>query len=337
MLMAGKCVYQRDDQMVKVQPEQLWHAIRNPKPQVESIIRQLRTLREIDQKAYQTLKKELPYVVAGIFHPTIRRTENFAWINHFILDIDHLSAKGIGIDALKDRLKEDKRVLLMFESPGQDGLKLFFRISEKIYDAGKYSLFYKAFATAFSVQNGLEQVIDPRTSDATRACFVSHDQDAYYNANAEPIDPASLIDFDNPFLVKELRAEIREHIKENTEGLVSPTAPDREIADETLVEIKKRLNPNYKSKKEKHYFVPPEAESLVSLVDEAMQKEGIQIKSCSNISYGKKFRFTMGIHEAEINVFYGKKGYSVVISPRSGTRPELNELCAQLINQMLFG
>lgn len=334
--MAGKCIYQRDDQLVKVQPEQLWHAIRNPKPQVESTIRQLRSLREIDPKAYQALKKELPYVVAGVFHPPVRRTENFASISYFIIDIDHLAEKGLEIGTLKEKLKADNRILLMFESPGQDGLKLVFRISGKIYDTGRFSLFYKAFATAFSVQHQLEQVIDPRTSDATRACFVSHDPDAYFNADAEPVDPAGFVDFDNPFLVKELKTELREHIKEHVAELPADAPPDREIADETLIEIKKRLNPNYKPKKEKQYYVPPEAEKLVAQVEELMQKEGIMLKSCTSISYGKKFKFVMGLHEAEINVFYGKKGYSVVISPRSGTRPELNELCAQMINQMLF-
>lgn len=129
---------------------------------------------------------------------------------------------------------------------------------------------------------------------------------------------------------------MREHIKEHVAELPVDAPPDREIADETLIEIKKRLNPNFKPKKEKQYYVPPEAEKLVAKVEELMQKEGILLKSCTSISYGKKFKFLMGLHEAEINVFYGKKGYSVVISPRSGTRPELNELCAQMINQMLF-
>jgi hypothetical protein len=337
MLMAGKCIYKAGDTLVKLQAEQLCNAIKNPKPEIEASIRRLRQVREIDIKAYQALKKELPYIVAGIFHPPVRRTENFAWINHFIIDIDHIAEKGFDMSTLKERLKADNRLLIMFESPGQDGLKLIYKLSEKIYDTGKFSLFYKTFVSKFALQNNLEQVVDPRTSDATRACFISHDTDVFYNPDAEPIDANSFVEFDNPFAVKELRAELNEFVKENLPSENKQTSIGQEIDDADLTSIKKRLNPNFRSKKEKHYFVPPEAEQLVPQVTELMGKEGIEVKNVVNISYGKKFVFALGLHQAEINVFYGKKGFSVVVSPRSGTRPELNELCAQLLNQMLFG
>lgn len=335
MLMAGKCIYKRDDALVKVQPEQLWHAVKNPKPQVESTIRQLRLVREIDPKAYQLLKKELPYVVAGIFNPPVRRTENFAWINHYILDIDHISSKEMEINILKEKLRSDPRVLLLFESPGEDGLKLLFRLSEKMYDPGKFSLFYKSFAASFSRQHGIEQVLDPRTSDATRACFVSFDPDAWFNDQAEAVDAGGFVEFENPYQVRQLKSELKEVEKAFESQQEEQVLPKQEIPDDALIEIRKRLNPSYKQKKEKNYYVPPETERLVDVVGERMQQEGIEVKSVSNISYGKKFKFSMGLHEAEINVFYGKKGYSVVISPRSGTRPELNELCAQLISELI--
>ena len=58
---------------------------------------------------------------------------------------------------------------------------------------------------------------------------------------------------------------------------------------------------------------------------------GIQITEIINISYGKKIRMKSRTKQAEVNVFYGKRGFSVVKSPRSGTNEELNELMASLI------
>ena len=55
-----------------------------------------------------------------------------------------------------------------------------------------------------------------------------------------------------------------------------------------------------------------------------------------NIHYGKKFKFRLQLKEAEINLFYGKRGYTVVQSPRHGTNAELNVVCAQILTEMLL-
>ena len=44
----------------------------------------------------------------------------------------------------------------------------------------------------------------------------------------------------------------------------------------------------------------------------------------------------MGVRLGEINLFYGKRGFSVVQSPRSGTSDELNRLLADLITSYLL-
>ena len=41
--------------------------------------------------------------------------------------------------------------------------------------------------------------------------------------------------------------------------------------------------------------------------------------------------------QAEINLFFGKKGFSVVQSPRTGTNAELNQLMADLIIGFING
>ncbi len=63
MLQAGKCIYQANDPLVKVTLEYLFYAVKNPKPEIASAVRQLRLVKNIDTKRYQELNRNLPYVV----------------------------------------------------------------------------------------------------------------------------------------------------------------------------------------------------------------------------------------------------------------------------------
>jgi len=332
MLQAGKSVIQKDDLMVKVKPEYLYHAVKNPKPETEALIRQLRLVRTIDEKRYNLLKRNLPYVTCGIFNPPVRRTENFAWISHFMIDIDHVTEKQMDISGLRLKLSADPRVKLFFLSPGEDGLKVMFQFTERCCDAGIYSLFYKLFARKFSDQYQLDQVVDFRTSDVTRACFVSYDPDAYYNPAPDTIQISDWMDLNNPLEVKELQHEIREEEKKE-ETKISEKQPD-DPDSEALAKIKAVLNPKLKIQKEKIIFVPQEIETSVDKVMERMKELGISIYDVTNIHYGKKFRFRLHLKEAEINLFYGKRGYTVVQTPRQGTNHELNEVCAAIMNEI---
>ncbi|MBW6537764.1 MAG: hypothetical protein K0B11_22335 [Mariniphaga sp.] len=334
MLQAGKCIYQTNDPLTKVSPEYLYHAVKNPKPAVASAIRQLRLVKNIDTKRYQVLKRDLPYVVTGIFHPAVRRTENFAWASHFMLDIDHLSVKEITPGQLKTKLAADARILLMFASPGEDGLKILFRLNEKMYDAARYSLFYRAFVDKFSAQYQLHQVADTRTSDVTRACFVSCDPEAFYNPDAETVIAENFIDFNNYLEIKQLKTELKEKEVEAKEKFPPETKP--ELEEEALEKIKKTLNPNFKPKREKQIFIPEEIEQVTNTLVEQMLEKGVTTTEVCAIHYGKKFKLALGRKQAEINLFYGKKGYSVVISPRNGTDSELNKICAQLMAEWLL-
>jgi len=333
MLMAGKNITQAGDPLVKVTPEYLYHAVKNPKPELENAIRQLRLVKNIDEKRYQALKRDLPYMVTGIFYPQVRRTENFAWASHFMADIDHLSVKETTPGALKEKLRADSRVLLMFVSPGNDGLKILFRISEKIYDAAKYSLFYKAFIAAFSKQYNLQQVADTRTSDVTRACFISHDPQAFYNPAADPVETAAYAQFDNFMEIKQLKADLREaETKAGAEIQVKQAK--QVIEDDALAKIKATLNPALAEKRKKQIFVPDEAEKMVEIIVNALAEKEIATVAVESIHYGKKFKFALGQRQAEINLFYGKKGYTAVITPRNGTNADLNQVCWQLVTEM---
>jgi len=335
MIQAGKNITLKDDPLQKIQVDYLYNAIRKPSPEIETRIRQLRAVISIDRNRYALLKRTLPYVVCGIFNPPFRRVENFGWIRHFMLDIDHLSEKDLDIMSLKEKLKNDTRIELMFTSPSGDGLKIMLKLSEKCYDHSRYSLFYKIFARKFALQYGIDQVVDSRTSDVTRACFFSVDDEAWFNPDCFTVNIAEYIDFTNPLEAMETANMIRQEEKEQQSEVMESSYIDKKCLDDSiLADIKKTLNPNIKLKVSKQIYVPHELDYAVILVTERMNGLKIKVEEIRDIHYGRKFTFSLGLRKAEINLFYGKRGFSVVISPKIGTDKELNEVCSSILHEL---
>jgi len=340
MISLGKNIRQMNDQLEKISIKQLADKIRNPHQRFRDFIHQLREIQAIDVKKYRELKTRLPYVVAATFNPPYRKTENFASTRYFILDLDHLSEKEVDIDYLTAKLKADSRIALMFRSPSNDGLKLFFKFDELQYDPGRYSLFYKAFAHAFAREYSIDQVVDKKTSDVSRACFVSFDPGAWHNENADTVSVAGYVDFDNEPELLNLEHQLKKAEKEQKEqikDMVTDTdVTAQDLDGEIVKQIRERLNPKLKEKREKKVFVPEELESIIDITKEKLAENGFEIEEIVNIHYGKQFRLKVKHLKAEVNVFYGKKGFSVVKSTKSGTSNELTALAYEIISGALF-
>lgn len=334
MIMFGTNIQSADDPLRKMQELELYQCIVHPEPYVESKIRQLRVAYQISPKQYNEQKRALPYVVCGIFNPPYRKTENFGFIECFVIDIDHLSDKGLTIDTVKSRIRDDERIMMYFTSPSEDGLKVMFRLRERCYDAGLYSVFYKEFLRRFSEQYQLEQVADKRTSDVTRACFLSVDNEAYFNSTCEPIDMGLYVQPSNPLAMFDMMAKQKKEEKESSSDVEKKLVsdPDKEIIER----IKQCLNPAKAIKKKTEAFVPDQLNMIIDELVAYIQETGLVVSEIIDIQYGKKIRISMGMKLAEINLFFGKRGFSVVKSPRSGTNAELNELTAQLIQMFVY-
>lgn len=335
MISFGTNIQSNADMLQKVPVKYLYDSLRHPRPDIVSSIRQLRIVRELDNKQYSLLKRKLPYLVCGMFNPPYRRTENFAYTEYFIIDIDHLSEKGLSLADTRKRIEKDTRTVLSFVSPGEDGLKVLFKLKERCYDSGLYSLFYKSFLAIFSEQYALQQVVDIRTSDVTRACFVSIDPNAYYNPNADAIDLNAFVDTNNPYALFEQKRKQEQQEKEQETLSKAENRPSD--PDSTAMErIKQLLNP--KPHKEKPpVYVPKELNDIIADLKSYIEQTGVIVPEIINIQYGKKIRFEMGLKKAEVNLFFGKKGFSVVQSPRSGTNAELNRLMAELVTTFIDG
>jgi len=333
-LSAGRNITQKDDKLYNVTPEQIFEAIKKPKPEIADKIKQLRTIQSISPEQYRKLKVHLPYIVAAQFNPPTRLIAHFASTKAFILDIDHLEMYGKDLETLKKELSADPRVLMLFVSPGGNGIKVMMELAEKCYDSAKFSLFYKIFAEKFALQFGMEKYIDKGTSDVTRACFISLDAEAYFNPNPIPVILADYIDFEQ--LEETRKIEHKWKLDEKNLPKEKPTVINP-IDEQKLLEIKLKLNPNIKLKKEKIIYVPQELEEIVQKIKDKMSENNIITDQLVNIHYGKKCMFSLGDKKAEINIFYGKKGFSVVKSPKTGTHGELNEICFSLMCEIFYG
>ena len=301
-----------------------------------SRIKQLRIVKNIDTRQYALLKKQLPYIVCGIFNPAVRRTENFAYAACFMLDIDHIAEKGIELKSLRERVEADSRVMLSFLSPGEDGLKLLFKLSERCYDAGIFSIFYKIFAADFSKQYTLDQVIDTRTSDVTRACFISYDPQAHYNPLADTVNLQAYADVNNPHQMFGEKKKA-EKMESKLQAEAQTEKPLKTDVDSDVVQRVKEILLKIPPKAEKNpAYVPEQLNDIMSELGDFIRETGIEIKEIINISYGKKIRAKVGLKEAEVNLFYGKRGFSVVQSPRTGTSAEMNLMLAGLIESFLL-
>lgn len=337
MISCGRNIQSAADPLMKIKEEKLYHSLINPLPDIEARIRHLRIVYAMDTKQYAALKRTLPYVVCAHFTPNFRKKDNFAYTESFILDIDHVSEKNLDLNNVRKQLQADPRVMLCFASPGEDGLKVMFRLAERCYDAGLYSLFYKAFARDFSMRYHLEQAIDNKTSDVSRACFISIDPNAYFNPQCEPVDIQAFVCTDNPTAVAEARHELEMHQQMQRETFAATAEPRlKDPDDEVMQRIKQRLNKAQAAKRPKpEAFVPERLNEMVQPLKQHLEQTGLLVTEIVNIQYAKKVKVRMGMKEAEVNLFYGKRGFSVVISPRRGTNEELNKLVAQLIEQFV--
>ncbi|MEA3444484.1 MAG: CRISPR-associated primase-polymerase type B [Bacteroidota bacterium] len=337
MLQAGKNITQKDDPLLKVQLEYLYHAVAKPKPEIANRINQLRNVITVNPERYKELKRKLPYIVCGIFNPPIRRTVNFAWIKYFILDIDHLSEKNLDAGKLIEKLKTDTRVHLMFRSPGNDGLKIIFELIEKCFDSQKYSLFYRVFSESFSRQYQLEQVIDKCTSDVTRACFISSDQNTYYNKDADYIDMQAFINFENHEEVSQAEMLLKEDEKAAKQSNeVEPPENKKQIPDVSFDKIKQLLNPKIRTRAQKNIYVPEELHSILNKVEKHLEKYELKLAAVNDIHYGKQLKIESGQKWAEINLFYGRKGFSIVKTAKSQSSAELCDIAHKVLCEIFI-
>ena len=138
-----------------------------------------------DQKGYDHYKRDLPaFTTSGKFVGGRKLPFLEKYSGVIVLDLDKMTA---------DILQSVKAVIMLctytlacFVSPSGNGLKVLVCVSTGPEDHLNAYLSLQRF---YSVLAGVE--IDPSGKDINRLCFVSADQDLYYNPDATVFEPLS--------------------------------------------------------------------------------------------------------------------------------------------------
>ena len=291
----------------------------------------LRKLMAFDRVAYRTAKTSLPYVVGAVFANGVRRTTALEAATFFVLDVDRCTGLANNVP---DAVRADLSVMLAFVSPSGEGLKLFFRLLTPCPDPKAFSAAYRAFAADFGAQHGFADSLDLRTADATRACFLAHDPNPHHNPDAMPVDwriwlqPDPFADTDEPTFVEQ-----DTETPERTARATRKPAAERPINEAAYGNVLRAMNPNAPVRPQKQTFVPDALTELEPAIRTICASLSWELTDLTPLNYGLKVAVKQGFRRAEVNVHYGKKGYSVVVSPKTGTDPAL----AKLLHGQLFG
>jgi hypothetical protein len=277
-------------------------------------VTRLRKLRMLDLKAYKKLKVRLPYFVGASFEGNVRHSAQFKFASYLTIDIDDYFEENT---LLPELLLQHPAVMLAFVSPSGTGFKVVFKLNTPCHSLEKYKEFYRNFSRVFAEQVHLAGSIDMKTCDATRACFLGHDPNAYFHPNAEALEWQRFVSHD----ILEEEAE---------------ATPKKELNEGTLAAVMDKINPNRPIKKKYEGYVPEELLMIENDIKVLCMENQLTLNAILPINYGLKIQIKQGYSAAEINVFYGKKGFTVVRSPKTGTDAKLAEAFLGLMQNMLF-
>jgi hypothetical protein len=337
MLLIGKNITQSNDPLTTVSVDRVYKALQNEQGEIATLQHRLQIMRGIDVNQYRKMKTALPYIVCAHFHPLLRRKENFVYTERFLVDIDHLSEYDIDLITIKKKLVSDNRVELLFSSPGGDGLKILFKLSEKITESGYYSMFYKAFCIRFAEAYQLGAAVDIKTNDVSRCCFVSYDAQAYYNSAAEAVIAADYLQENNFTALDLLSTDIKHTEKANK--LARAEMPEtvqqetRELSDDVLNAIKQKIGQKIKTPRVKQFEQPEALVSLIPRITAQLESVGVQLQKNAPIAYGRQITIKAANHWAEVNVFYGKRGVRIVGTTKTGSNKTLCDMMVEVLKQ----
>lgn len=282
------------------------------------LINRLRSLRFIDKSAYNLQKVKLPYFCFSEFQDNKRLAVHFIETNFLVLDFDDISLSNI--ESLKQQLKNDPLVFMLFTTPSGEGLKVIFKLNESLKDKKTYNDLGKAFGADFANRYGIIANLDMQTFDVTRASFINPDADTFFNPNANLLSwkehtRASLLAskyFDQPEI----------HSEET-----KPGEPSMEVYKSILEKLKPKS-----AKTINHLTVDPAIQSICEKTSDMLAEYNLAIISQKPVQYGVQIRIKHADgNMGEVNLYLGKKGYSVVRALKADTHPELNQILESVI------
>ena len=133
-----------------------------------------------DQDAQNRYKKMLPAILfAGEFS---ERNKKGLKEHSGLMVTDFDDIPDSEMEAMFNKVKSNKHVVLLFRSPSGNGLKAVVRIPK--CTAVEHERYFKKFEAEYSYD-----YFDTANCDVSRICFESYDPNLYYNSDAEVFSP----------------------------------------------------------------------------------------------------------------------------------------------------
>lgn len=129
-----------------------------------------------------------------------------------------------------------------------------------------------------------------------------------------------------------LEEKVKNHEPEENNTGNKSTKLAENVYDDIMRKLGSKKIPQTKEKK---IFTPDALNTIIEPITQLAKSYNIMVKDIRNINYGKKIVFELEKQLGEINVFYGKKGFSVVVTPKNGTNPKVAEIGERIIWQVI--
>lgn len=313
------------EQLIPTTADALVATIKDSGSELARETTRLRRIAQIDPKTFKSMKTTLPYFIAATFVDNLRHSDNFIEINALILDFDNCLKTPAQSHDLKKQITSHPEVFMAFVSPNGSGLKIVLRLAEPLSNLPLFKQFYLDYARQFAEHVRLLGTLDTRTSDATRVCFLVHDPNLCYNPNALPLN-------------WQLWAA-KNQLDANAAADKQPTPLETtkpKLSPELHRELVLKINPKAPVKPPREPHVPLLLQELEEPLRQLLQENGIEVLEIRPIHYGLKLCCKLAPQLAEVNVFYGKRGFSVVMSPKAATSPDLNKRVYALVFAYFF-
>ena len=345
-LYTGKNIQQSHTEALQpINLETLANQIRSGSGGLQELCAQLATIYKMDKAAYGRHKLRLPFFCCAGFAQNLRHSKNFTSIEACVLDFDKAPNPGYVQQNIMPLLQSDERVALAFTSPSGRGAKAVLLFNQPVTNLHEYAMGYKNLTRSFAQQYGLEAYADFSTCDATRVCFLAYDPQVYYQPLAQPISWHQYLPpqkHPTPPAAAQPDTASPSPSKNNDTPIdtITPDTPTSKPSSNTLPpklyeQVVKRLNPTAVTRQAREVVVPEILEEVAIQAQAAIAAAGWQLKDIQNIQYGKKIAVAQGFVWAEVNIFYGKKGFSIVRTPKAGTNAALGQQLEQLLWQTL--
>lgn len=125
------------------------------------------------------LKKQLhAFTVSGIFKQQRRLEDLLIYTGLLVLDIDHLKPEQVNVIAANAKAMDYS--ILVFISPSGLGVKIIVAVDST---QAQHEIAYTQVVNHYQNKLGVE--FDRKTKDITRLCYMSFDENAYYEPNAK--------------------------------------------------------------------------------------------------------------------------------------------------------